>query len=180
MWLHFRGNFCEDCVAEGFLSVHEVQYKTVGHSTLGVSLKIFFLWDSLQILRLHSSLLPFLSPYSPVKVTPCLDVNLGRASRGMWKEKNKMAFSYLPLEFSVNESILRLVSLFPGKWSAGRLWCLPAPVSLGAARLCEGRVNTIRLPTRLSWGEVTQELAVGLSGRCCRGAPGGSVCLGRG
>lgn len=96
------------------------------------------------------------------------------------KRENKMAFSYLPLEFSVNESILRLVSLFPGKWSASRFWCLPAPVSLGAARLCEGRVNTIRLPTRLSWGEVTQELAVGLSGRCCRGAPGGSVCLGRG
>ena len=59
--------------------MHEVQYRTVGHSTLGVSLKIFFffLWESLQILRRHSSLHSFLSPYSPVKVTPCLDVNLG-------------------------------------------------------------------------------------------------------
>ena len=184
MWLHFRGNFCEDCVAEkmveGFLSVHEVQHRTVGHSTLGVSLKIFFFFVGVTSdpeASFFSALLSFTIFSRKGHSMPGCESRLSKS----WdvKGENKMAFSYLPLEFSVNESILRLVSLFPGKWSAGRLWCLPAPVSLGAARLREGRVNTIRLPTRLSWGEVTQELAVGLSGRCCRRAPGGSVCLGR-
>lgn len=37
MWLHFRLNFWEECgtkqTTEGFLSVHEVQHKTVGHTT---------------------------------------------------------------------------------------------------------------------------------------------------
>lgn len=98
----------------------------------------------------------------------------------MWKEKIKWHFLICRWSAAQWMNLFSGSSLFSLANEASAVyWCPPVMALLGAARLREGRVNTIRPRTRLPWGEVTQDLAVTLSGRCCGITRGGSVCLGR-
>lgn len=86
----------------------------------------------------------------------------------MWKEKIKWLFLICHWSAAQWMNLFSGSSLFSLANEAPAVyWCPPVMVLLGAARLREGRVNTIRPQTCLPWGEVTQDLAVTLSGRCC-------------